>query len=140
MILYLDPDAIVLLFFSQSPFEDIRYEIKLENHSIVVHKSASRSGCAASCTVKTQCKSFNFCNKNICELNSADIFDVQRKYKAISISDCVYGGKKELSRPKCEEKGDEKDIQGVLYSLRFCAKLDSEDFITSNSEEIDSFS
>ena len=70
-----------------------------------------QTGCATLCLQTAECKSFNYCNGRICELNSNDFHSLGADSKLVEEPECVYGGMAVEEQPHCEEESEPIDIQ-----------------------------
>ena len=62
---------------SSVKYDDIRLGKKLVGSLIQTHAFQSHRGCALACNQNNRCLSYNFCGRQICQLNSEDVFSTK---------------------------------------------------------------
>ena len=95
-------------------FETVRLDQKLmgAQSSIEILRVPSQTVCAMACNQNPICLSFNFCNRQTCELNGVDIFStVEGETLLVNVTGCKYVGFKKTERPLCDEMRIQKNIQ-----------------------------
>ena len=70
-----------------------------------------QTGCATLCLHTAECKSFNYCNGRICELNSNDFHSLGANTEMVEEPECVYGGMSIEEQPHCVEASNPIDIK-----------------------------
>ena len=80
---------------------------------LVTKTTPSKTKCALECNEHEQCRSFNFCGGQICELNKEDVYSTQEGEAILQNYDnCEYFGMKKTSSPICSKtSGNLVDIQ-----------------------------
>ena len=87
-------------------YEDKRDEMRLPNSVLSTSKAATAAKCGLACNKNEDCRSFNFCDGKVCELNREDVFstadgvDILQQNKT-----CKYFGMKKQSIPVCQKDG-----------------------------------
>ena len=89
-------------------FDDRRPGYALDGKSIATHSRSSQIRCANLCSLQPDCVSYNYYMTRVCQLNSGDVFSKNAELPENLAS--TYFGMKRDGRPRCVEKGREKDI------------------------------
>ena len=98
---------------SSSGFENIRTRAKVSaDFLLITEHAASESKCLLSCNKNKNCRSVNFCDGNICEINKEDIYSTAHAESILQLDEnCKYYGMKKNSAPLCVRDGIHVDIQ-----------------------------
>ena len=87
-------------------YEDVHLGKKLAEGIIVSYELPSKTKCAVACNRHGYCRSFNFCDPQICELNEQDIYSIQEGENQLTTdASCTYFGIKKEAIPICENNG-----------------------------------
>ena len=76
---------------------------------------SKQTGCATMCLQTAECKSFNYCSRKLCQLNSNDFYSLGQDSSMVEDSRCVYVGMDVEERPHCEIDLDSVDIQEMSH-------------------------
>ena len=92
-------------------FEDTKTGQQLTGSVIRTLPTASRIFCSLKCAQVARCRSFNYCEPNVCLLSSEDFYSVGNSDKlAVRYPNCEYRGMKRDYVPICYERGILKPI------------------------------
>ena len=82
---------------------------KLVDQVISTHPKTSEFACAGLCMLNSACRSYNYCESKLCELNQS----LKSTYKAVMEQSpwCTYHGMSPDEVPKCQHFGVEKSVQ-----------------------------
>ena len=87
-------------------YEDVHLGKKLAEGIIASYELPSKTKCAVACNRHHSCRSFNFCDPQICELNEQDIHSIQDGENQLTTdASCTYFGIKKEAIPICENNG-----------------------------------
>ena len=105
----MDASAVRSVVFEHSISDQ---KITGSSYFIAKIRVSSQTGCAIACNKNPVCLSFNFCNRQTCELNKVDIFSTPEGDKLLGEAiGCKYVGLKKQDRPMCKEYRQLKDIR-----------------------------
>ena len=89
-------------------FEEIKAGKRVNESTLDQHKAASIAKCGTACNKNAKCRSFNFCDDGICELNRHDIYSTVNGEKILQEDvKCKYYGMFKEAGPKCSS-GEER--------------------------------
>ena len=76
---------------------------------------SKQTACAIMCLQTAECKSFNYCNQKLCELNTNDFYSLGVETSMVEDYKCDYIGMDIEERPHCEIHSDSADIQEMSH-------------------------
>ena len=93
-------------------FEHFKRDERLIGSVLVRNRKSSRHSCALSCSKLSTCRSFNFFDSIICELNSEDVFSVKwnNSTPMVTFASGEYSAMLQNHVPKCQQNGILVDI------------------------------
>ena len=94
-------------------FEEIRNEKRLiGGRTTTMPANTTQSKCAIACNNRADCRSFNYCENQKCELNQEDVYSTLDGEEILQEdASCKYFGMKKNFVPKCFRNGSSVDIQ-----------------------------
>ena len=96
-------------------FEDVRYGKKLSGSSIHNQKAATGAICSLICGFLPKCRSFNFCGRENCQLNSDDLFSIGKNETFLDEDlNCDFWAMKRDDLPECMEMEVLKNVRNDL--------------------------
>ena len=94
------------------PFEDCRQDMKLSGEALKIQSVTSPTKCGLLCNHNENCRSFNLCRNNFCQLNREDVHSTGRGETILELDgDCNYFGMKKPAVPVCTNNGMFADIK-----------------------------
>ena len=92
-------------------WEEVKAGKQMTGSCFFKTKTMSHGRCALKCVEAALCRFFNFCQPNLCILNS-DVFSIGRNLSLLEDSPtCTYHGMAKDEEPFCKDAGVQKDVQ-----------------------------
>ena len=102
-------------------FQDVRFNKRLTWHDTRNETSNSKGKCALACNKNDDCRSFNFCGNNSCELNDEDVYSTSKGAEILEEDkNCIYFGMRRESVPLCQHNGTFANITNDEMSSGVC--------------------
>ena len=97
----------------ENNFSEVQRGVRLLNYIIQRERSQRIQSCVISCTINPLCLSINFCEPNLCELNSISIHDARTDQHVSDSTFCVFEGMKTTDRANCVEDFDPMSFKNI---------------------------